>query len=67
MNKITLRELSELSDKEQRQLKALINHDLGTLYAAQQRRKKVMEARMEMESELELDTEREVQDVPECE
>lgn len=51
MKPITLQQISELSDKEQRQLKALINHDLGTEYAAQQRRKEIMKARMEIEFE----------------
>lgn len=51
MKPTTLQHISELSDKEQRQLKACMNHYLGTLYAAQQRRKKVMKARMELEFE----------------
>ena len=46
---ITLKQISELSDKEQRQLQAWINHDLGTEYAARQRKKQVMEAKQELE------------------
>lgn len=49
MDRITLEQISKLSDKEQRQLKAVINHNLGIEYAAQQRRKKIMKARMELE------------------
>ncbi len=49
MKPITLQQISELSDKEQRQLKACVNEYLGRQYAAQQRRKTIMKARMESE------------------
>lgn len=64
MDKITLQQISELSDKEQRQLKACVNDQLGRQFAAQQRRKKIMKARMEMEFEPEPEPESE--DYYEC-
>lgn len=41
MSCITLKQISELSLQEQRQLKACINEFLGRQYAAQQRRKRI--------------------------
>lgn len=52
MQPITWKQISELPDKEQRQLQAWINNDLGKEYAAQQRRKQVMTERMKTESEV---------------
>lgn len=49
MNPITLQQMSELSDKEQRQLKACTNEFLGRQYAAQQRRKRIAKARRKLE------------------
>lgn len=51
MNRITLEQISELSDKEMRQHQAIFNEYLGQQYAAQQRRKRIMKARMEIEFE----------------
>lgn len=52
MKPITLKQISELPDKERRQLRACTNEYLGQLYAAQQRRKQVMTERMKTESEV---------------
>jgi len=51
MKPITLQQISELSDKEKRQLHAWTNEYLGQQYAAQQRAKKIMTARMKLEFE----------------
>ncbi len=51
MRPIARQQVSELSDREQYRLN--INEYLGIQYAAQQRRKRVAEARMEMELDLE--------------
>lgn len=49
MQPITLKQISELSDTEQRQMKASVNEYLGIQYAAQQRAKQIMKAKMELE------------------
>jgi len=51
MKPITLQQISELSDKEKRQLHACTNEFLGQQYAAMQRRKRIMKAKMEIEFE----------------
>lgn len=51
MKPITLQEIAELPDREQRQFRAATNHFLGVQYAAQQRRKKIMTERSKLESE----------------
>jgi len=48
-----LQQISKLPAKEKRQIRAAINHDLGTLYAAQQRRKKIVSAKTQIEQGLE--------------
>jgi len=42
MRRIILEQIAELPAKEKRQIRAFVNHILGTEYAAHQRRKKVM-------------------------
>lgn len=66
MKPITLQQISELSDKEQRQMKACTNENLGRQYAAQQRRKRIAKARIEMELETESEPETESEDYYEC-
>jgi len=53
MNSINLRQISELSDNEKRKFQTWINHYLGRLYAAQQRRKRIMSERTKIEYEIE--------------
>lgn len=49
MKPITLQQIAELPEKEQRQFKACCNEYLGRQYAAQQRRKKIMSERTKTE------------------
>lgn len=54
MLEITLQQISELPEIEQRRLKAVTNEYLGRQYAEQQRNKQIMESRTKMELEVEL-------------
>jgi len=56
MQPITRQQIAELPDKEKQQLWAVTNHFLGQQYAAQQRRKRIMKARLELESEADYET-----------
>jgi hypothetical protein len=47
----TLRQISELSAREQAQLKANINYFMWNEYKLNKRRKQIMTARMEIENE----------------
>ena len=49
MNPITLQQISELPDSEQRQLGACCNEFLGRLYAAHKRRKRIITERTKLE------------------
>jgi len=55
---ITLKQIAELPDNEQRQLRAATNHFLAEQYAAQQRRKKIMEEQTKLELGIESESER---------
>ena len=52
MRRITLETIAELPEREQRQLKACMNHHLGKLYAASKRRKKIITERTKIELEV---------------